>query len=353
MAALSRLHADEFLVEEALYPELEYAFKHPLTQEVAYDTQLSDRRAEVHVALARGLEEIHAAKLDEQAALIAHHWEEAGEALEAARWHGRAAPWAARTDLNQALRHWRSVRALAGAAPESSDSLGLVCRACIGILQVGQRAGYSVREVDEVFAEGEAVARRSGDVWSLAWLTHWYAVANMQSGNLAVFDDQTEKAVTLAEQIGSPAFQMAVLVDRALRCSLLGQLHDALSELDRYVKLGTDHSQALLPEHLRWRGLQLAQLGRLDEAQDTVETLLRLGRDDALQSAEGMRGLDLAALFRAELADFVGDPANSLSSAHELMRRAEKKRCSANADKSKSVARCRAHTKRRVETCRR
>ncbi|MEE9280743.1 MAG: guanylate cyclase, partial [Myxococcota bacterium] len=135
-AALSRLHADEFLVEEALYPELEYGFKHPLTQEVAYDTQLSDRRAEVHAALARALEEIYADKLDEQAALIAYHWEQAGEALAAARWHRRAAQWAARTDLDQALRHWRSVRALAGAGPESSDSLGLAQRACIAILQV-------------------------------------------------------------------------------------------------------------------------------------------------------------------------------------------------------------------------
>jgi class 3 adenylate cyclase len=43
--ALRRLVASEFLHEAALYPETEYAFNHPLTQEVAYRSQLGDRRA--------------------------------------------------------------------------------------------------------------------------------------------------------------------------------------------------------------------------------------------------------------------------------------------------------------------
>ncbi len=38
----------EFLYQEALYPEAEYSFKHPLTQEVAYRSQLAERRARVH-----------------------------------------------------------------------------------------------------------------------------------------------------------------------------------------------------------------------------------------------------------------------------------------------------------------
>jgi len=44
-AALHALTSAEFLYQESLYPEAEYAFKHPLTQEVAYRSQLSERRA--------------------------------------------------------------------------------------------------------------------------------------------------------------------------------------------------------------------------------------------------------------------------------------------------------------------
>ena len=42
--ALSQLQSSEFIVEQALYPEVEYTFKHPLTQSVAQDSQLSEQR---------------------------------------------------------------------------------------------------------------------------------------------------------------------------------------------------------------------------------------------------------------------------------------------------------------------
>ena len=60
-AALSALAAAEFLYEAALYPQLEYSFKHPLTQEVAQRSQLRERRVRVHAAVAQALEEGEAA----------------------------------------------------------------------------------------------------------------------------------------------------------------------------------------------------------------------------------------------------------------------------------------------------
>ena len=85
----------------------EYAFKHPLTQEVAYHSQLSKRRAQIHAAVAPAIEAESSARLDETAALLAHHWEQADQAEEAARWHRRAAEWAGMTQMEEALRHWR------------------------------------------------------------------------------------------------------------------------------------------------------------------------------------------------------------------------------------------------------
>jgi class 3 adenylate cyclase len=46
--ALRALQDGEFLYEAALYPELEYTFKHPLTQEVAANSQLSEGRTRAH-----------------------------------------------------------------------------------------------------------------------------------------------------------------------------------------------------------------------------------------------------------------------------------------------------------------
>ena len=52
-SALRSLCASEFLRQESLYPVAEYRFWHPLTQEVALASLLSERRAALHGAVAR------------------------------------------------------------------------------------------------------------------------------------------------------------------------------------------------------------------------------------------------------------------------------------------------------------
>ena len=68
-----------------------FAFKHPLTQEVAYASQLQEARAARHEAVARALQDLHQDRLGEHADLIAHHWEAAGKRHESYRWRRLAA----------------------------------------------------------------------------------------------------------------------------------------------------------------------------------------------------------------------------------------------------------------------
>jgi class 3 adenylate cyclase/tetratricopeptide (TPR) repeat protein len=72
---LTNLVGVEVLYEKALYPELEYIFKHALTQEVAYDSLLKQRRREIHGRIARTIEELYADRLEQHYELLAHHWE--------------------------------------------------------------------------------------------------------------------------------------------------------------------------------------------------------------------------------------------------------------------------------------
>ena len=86
--SLATLERAEFIHGET---ETEYVFHHPLTQEVAYGSQLLERRVALHAAVARALEEVFADRLGERAALIAHHWEQARRPAQAARWRRLAA----------------------------------------------------------------------------------------------------------------------------------------------------------------------------------------------------------------------------------------------------------------------
>jgi predicted ATPase len=55
-SSLLNLQGLEFIYEKQLFPELEYIFKHALTQEVAYKSLLLKRRKEIHEKIGRAID---------------------------------------------------------------------------------------------------------------------------------------------------------------------------------------------------------------------------------------------------------------------------------------------------------
>src|SRR4029453_11837260 len=70
---LARLQAAEFLYETALFPELEYTFKHALTQEVAYGGLLQARRRDLHARIVRAFETLYPRRATEQTSWLTLH----------------------------------------------------------------------------------------------------------------------------------------------------------------------------------------------------------------------------------------------------------------------------------------
>ena len=64
--ALTHLQAAEFLYETRLFPELEYTFKHALTQQVAYESLLQERRRSLHARIVEALEALAGERVAEQ-----------------------------------------------------------------------------------------------------------------------------------------------------------------------------------------------------------------------------------------------------------------------------------------------
>src|SRR5262249_21977101 len=62
---LSALQNKEFLYEQPAFPEVDYHFKHALTQEVAYNSVLHERRKALHEHTAQAIEALYSANLDE------------------------------------------------------------------------------------------------------------------------------------------------------------------------------------------------------------------------------------------------------------------------------------------------
>jgi tetratricopeptide (TPR) repeat protein len=214
--ALARLQSGEFLHERSLYPIAEYSFKHPLTQAVAQESLLGEKRRSLNAAVARALEAV-GGNLDEQAALLAHHWDEAAETEPAAHWHRRAAEWIAGRNSSEATRHWQRVLELADRISDPALASELGWRSRVMILEYAWRHGISQSEADERLREGEDWARRQSDPRALAYLYNAYAIAiALGLGQLARARELCEKGLRLARAAGDEPLAFALELRLAL-----------------------------------------------------------------------------------------------------------------------------------------
>ncbi len=290
-AALRSLAQAEFVYEQALYPVAEYTFKHPLTQQVAYDTLLRERRARVHAAVARATAEIYAEKLNEKAALLAHHFEQAGEALHAALWHKRAAEWAGVTNAAEGVRHWERVRSLLRPLPHTMETLQLGVTACVGNLNLAWRLGTPTAEATDIFEEGRRLAEEVGDVRTQAALHGTFGAAlGLVGGDSDAYVHHTSEAVRLADQTDDQGLQIAERSFLGFACTFAGRLAEGLESCETACRtlpadpaLGVEFTGyspflGILMTHA-WI---LARLGRLEEARavcDRAEDLARAHGD--------------------------------------------------------------------------
>ena len=80
---LVQLQRVDLVREKAHLPELEYMFKHSLTQEAAYNSLLVDSRREFHHRVGKALEQLFAERKEKYLGLLAHHFEMAGDTAKA------------------------------------------------------------------------------------------------------------------------------------------------------------------------------------------------------------------------------------------------------------------------------
>jgi predicted ATPase len=92
---LSELGLAEFIYEQPAFPDVEYTFKHALTQEVAYNSVLIERRRLVHERAGQSIEELFGERLDDHLTELAHHFDRAGNAPKAVEYLGRTGARAA------------------------------------------------------------------------------------------------------------------------------------------------------------------------------------------------------------------------------------------------------------------
>ena len=222
---LQKLQVIDLIREAARLPDLEFQFRHALTQEAAYRSILVRRRREYHRRVAEALESLFSERLEDHADLLAHHFDAAGD--------------------NRARRYYRLAGKRAGQIYASNEALAYYSRALeipgdaapqetISILKARGEIYFSLGHFEQASADFEAAlelarsAGRGGDenrmLANLAWL-RWSSGRGAEGLELA----REAEARSLASGDAEQALRASIIVGAAYQN--LGDLPGARTRL--------------------------------------------------------------------------------------------------------------------------
>jgi adenylate cyclase len=258
-----------------------YAFRHPLIQEVAYAMQLKARRTSLHAAAAKAIEHFHQNRLDEYAGLIAYHFEAAGDIDATAKYAARSALWVGTTDIGEALKSWRKVRALLDRQSRSPANDQLRILASGQIVSLGWREGMTADEAAPFAEEALGLARETNNASAEMLLLAGYGRILAASGSVDAYVAHLEQAYALST-VGDTSHRTLL---QGLFCQaygLAGRMREALAasnaalggiaHIDRY------HEQLLGFNIERWvqslRARILVRIGDYTAGRHDLEELV-------------------------------------------------------------------------------
>ena len=284
-----------------------FAFRHPLIQEVAYGTQLKVRRGQVHSSVAAAMEVYYGEEADEYAALIAYHFEQAGMAVESAKYYERAANWVGSLHAAQAIRHWNKVRALLEDAQpgDAVDRQRANAGAKVAIL--GWREGMTLEQVKPLIDHALQFAGK-GDDRLVPWLLIIEGRMMVGSGGPADgYVERSKKALLYIDVDRDPGRVCVAHTSLCQAYSWAGLLREALASND-VARRGMAHVEpferaffgfSIEQWVLSLRARLLVRLGRAGEARQCLAELVdheARSREPPVPGMSHTGFVDLAAL---------------------------------------------------------
>jgi class 3 adenylate cyclase/tetratricopeptide (TPR) repeat protein len=287
---LGVLTYEELVRERAHDPELEYIFKHAMTQEAAYELLLIRRRKGLHRRAGEALEQLHPEQRGELASALAYHFRLGEEWQRAADYAMRAGEQAVKVyALSEALEHYenayQALTKLSDARPEQ------LCDAIIGWAPAALKLKPHSEVVNRL-EEAEKIARELNDEARLARVLHWIANAYISNGFPTRGMPALFESYQIAERIGDERLTLVAtfwmtsgMIDRDPRGGL-EQMEYVIEAARKY------HRREVEAHALAKKAVAHARLGEFAEARDAVERAYEASR----KTDSVVNGADVALL---------------------------------------------------------
>ncbi|MGO9509714.1 MAG: ATP-binding protein [Mycobacterium sp.] len=205
----------------------EYSFRHPMIRTVAYESQLKADRARLHRRLADAIEAREPQSGDHNAALVAEHFEAAGDLDAAYGWHMRAGRWALNRDIAAARSSWERATKIADALPVDDPD-----RAAMRIAPRTMLCGFAWRVHVHIspahFDELRELCLAAGDRGSLAIATAGLVMDHMYQARMREASHLATEAMALIEAVGNPTLTVGLSLTAILAKAELAEWSAAL-----------------------------------------------------------------------------------------------------------------------------
>jgi predicted ATPase/class 3 adenylate cyclase len=236
---LWRLQAGEFICEQPAAGEVEYVFKHALTQEVAYNALLIERRKLLHERAGAALESMYAERLDDHLSDLARHYSRSDNFIKAVEYLGRVGQQAfQRAAYADAISSLSAAIALLQKLPESPERIQqeLLLLLAIGAALIGVR-GNTAPEVEAAYSRARELCEHVGDppelfsaLWGL-WLMH------LLRGELRRAYELAEQLLPRAQSAHDPALLMYAHLALGNTFLCMGRLLSAREHIELGISL--------------------------------------------------------------------------------------------------------------------
>ena len=205
---LAVLQSGEFLYESRMIPDLQYMFKHALTQEVAYKALLQERRLPLHGQVVAGLERLYADNLFPHLDRLSYHafrgelWEKA------ATYSRRAGSKAiARSASRQAVLCFEQALAALGHLEESRETTEQSLDVHLDLQSALVPLGHLERMLESLRA-AERLAERLGEQSRLGRVYAYMAHCFWWSGEPARAVESCQRSLAIAAECGDSGLAM-------------------------------------------------------------------------------------------------------------------------------------------------
>jgi class 3 adenylate cyclase/predicted ATPase len=236
---ISDLQLAEFIYEQPAFPDVEYVFKHALTQEVAYNSLLIERRKLLHERAGVALESMFAGQLEDHLGELAHHYSRSDDFGKAVEYLERAGQQALqRSAYADAISNLRAAINLLQKLPDSPEGIQ---RELLLQLASGQALmavkGFAAPEVERAYTRARELCEQLGDPPELfpVLLGLWFTY--LAPGELRRAYELAEQLLQRAQSAHDPVLLIYAQMARGATSYWMGEFIPVREHLESAITL--------------------------------------------------------------------------------------------------------------------